>query len=291
MPTPDPALGWDPGYGSLVETRMRVMTWNIWARYGPWERRQPAIAEVLARVNPDIACLQEVWADREAEQAAVLAGALHYHHVYAPAFELPEASGGPEVWSGNAVLSRWPIVRHDVTLLPREGGGAKDDEGEERLVLFVELDGPRGPVQVFCTHLSWRSDHSGVRQEQVRALAGVVRARRPRPFPAVLCGDLNAPPDSEEIRMLTGLAAVPVPGVVFTDAWVVAGGGPGWTWSNDNPFAATNLEPEARIDYVLVGHPKLGGVGHVVAARVEDGVGADGTAGSDHRGVVAELRY
>ena len=28
------------------QTRLRVMTWNLWWRFGPWEKRLPAIANV-----------------------------------------------------------------------------------------------------------------------------------------------------------------------------------------------------------------------------------------------------
>ena len=66
---------------------------------------------------------------------------------------------------------------------------------------------------------------------------------------------------------------------------------PGYTWSNDNPFAAASLDLERRIDHVMVGQPKLGGVGHVLAAQVAGDVPIDGMWGSDHLAVVAELRY
>lgn len=175
-----------------------------------------------------------------------------------------------------------------------EGGGAVDtDEGERRLIVFTEIEGSRGPFQVFCTHLSWRADWSGVRQAQVRKVCEVVRAHSPRSFPAILCGDLNAEPASDEIRMLTGLAAVAVPGVIFRDAWAVAGdGGPGATVGARNPYCAAALEPDARIDYVLVGWPKLGGGGQVLHALVAgDLPGDDALFGGDHFAVVAELRY
>ena len=34
-------------YGPLIETRLRVLTWNLWHRFGPWEARRPAIARRL----------------------------------------------------------------------------------------------------------------------------------------------------------------------------------------------------------------------------------------------------
>jgi endonuclease/exonuclease/phosphatase family metal-dependent hydrolase len=268
----------DSPWGDLIETRLRVMTWNVWWRFGPFEERQAAIAATLARVDADIVCLQEVWD----EQATDLAGGLGFAHVYASRFEREEG-----VRFGNAVLARWPIVRSEWRPLP-----APDDRDELRTVLFAEIDGPRGPVQVFCTHLNWRFDHSHVRQQQVAAVARLVADCRPRTFPPVVCGDLNAEPASDEIRMLTGRAATPVEGLSFHDAWEAGGdGGPGVTWSNDNEFAALALEPDRRIDYVLVGWPKAGGAGHVVDCRVEGTAAVDGVTPSDHYAVVAELRY
>ena len=282
------SMEWDPGFGPLIETRLRVASWNVWGRYGPWEARQPVIAANLRAIDADVICLQEAWEDDTRSQPAELAWALGMTYVYERAFMM---NGG---WSGNAVLSRWPIARHAVDELPMEGGGAVDtDEGERRLVVSTEIDGPRGPLQVFCTHLSWRADWSGVRQAQVRKVCEVIRAHSPRSFPAVLCGDLNAEPNSDEIRMLTGHVAVPVPGVIFRDAWGVAGdGGDGATVGPRNPYCAAALEPDARIDYVLVGWPKFGGAGHVLDAAVAGAAAGDGGRfGSDHFAVVAELRY
>ena len=279
---------YDPGFGPLVQTRMRVVTWNVWGRYFEWEARQPVILDNLRRVDADVVCLQEAWQDGTRSQPEELAKELGLPAcLYAPAFEILGA------WSGNAVLSRWPVVRHATAELPMEGGGAVDtDGGERRVVLFVELEGPRGPVQVLCTHFSWRADWSGVRQAQARTLCELVASTRPRQFPTIVCGDLNAHPDSDELRQLTGVSAVPVPGVVFRDAWrAVRGDEPGWTAAKRNPYAAATLEPDMRIDYVLVGWPKLGGVGQVLSAHVVGDLAVDGVFGSDHFAVTAELRY
>ena len=287
MTVTDP-LAYDPGYGPLVATRVRIATWNLWGRYGPWEARLPVIIENLRAVNADILALQEVWDDGARNQAREIAAALSYAEpVYAHNLERDGAQ------SGNAVLSRWPIERSEVRTLPRKGvNGAVDDEGEERLCVFAEIGGPRGPIQVFCAHLSWSDDHSAIRQEQTREIARFIRETRPRSFPAVLCGDLNAEQDSDELRILTGGAAAPMPRVILRDAWRAARNtSPGYTWSNDNPFAAASLDLDRRIDHVMVGQPKLGGVGHVRSAHIAGDVPIDGMWGSDHLAVVAELRY
>lgn len=279
---------YDPGFGPLVQTRVRIATWNLWGRYGPWEARLPVIIENLSAINADILALQEVWEDDTRNQAAEIAAALGCPApVYAANLERDGAR------SGNAVISRWPIMRHEVRSLPRRGAhGAIDEEDEERLCVFAEVEGPRGQIQMFCTHLSWSEDHSAIRQEQVGEICRFVREMRPRQFPAVLCGDLNADPKSDEIRMLTGRTASPVPGVVFRDAWEAAGNQePGYTWSNHNPFAAAALDIDRRIDHVMVGRPKLGGAGQVLDAQLAGDVPIDDMWGSDHLAVVAELRY
>ena len=269
-------------YGALVETRLRVLTWNLWWRFGPWEARRPAIAATIEALDPDVVALQEVWGEPGGTNlAAELADGLGYSHAYATHLSLDD------VEFGNAVLSRWPIPTTEATPLP-----AKEGQDEQRVLLRADVDGPRGPIQVFSTHLNWRFDHSAVRQDQVRTITGAVAAAKPRSYPPILCGDFNAVPDSDEIRMLTGRAAVPADRLVFHDAWEVAGdGGPGFTWSNENPYAVLDLEPDRRIDYVFVGWPKRGGLGHVTSCEVVGTAPVDGVVPSDHYGVLAELRY
>src|SRR5262245_42304973 len=94
-PTPREDAGveidYDPGYGPLVESRVRIVTWNIWARYGPWELRAPVIAATLAETGADIIGLQEVWDDGTRNQARELAAALGFESsVWAPNLTFPD---------------------------------------------------------------------------------------------------------------------------------------------------------------------------------------------------------
>lgn len=284
-----PVTDADGPYGPLIETRLRVLTWNLWHRFGPWEARRPAIAATLARLDPDVVCLQEVWADEEVELSAELAEHLGgFHHVYGSRLDFEG------VRFGNAVLSRWPIVASDVLALP-----ARADTEELRTCVRADIDGPRGALQVFSTHLNWRFDQSGVRQDQVRSICTFIDTSKPsggRAYPPILGGDFNAEPDSDEIRMLTGRSDPPVPKLVFHDAWEVAGqasdsSATGATWSNDNPYARLDLEPDRRIDYLFVGWPKAGGAGHVTRCTVEGLEPVDGVVASDHLALLAEMRY
>jgi endonuclease/exonuclease/phosphatase family metal-dependent hydrolase len=275
-------------YGPLIDTRLRVLTWNLWWRFGPWEERRPAIAATLARLDADVICLQEVWDDGTVCLAEELAAELGFHHAYGARLDIDG------VRFGNAVLSRWPIVGSEVLALPADSAVE-----ELRTCVRADIDGPRGMLQVFSTHLNWRFDQSATRQDQVRSICRFIATSRPeagRQFPPILCGDFNADPDSDEIRMLTGRAATPEPRLVFHDAWEAAGqasasSATGATWTNDNPYARLDLEPDRRIDYVFVGWPKAGGAGHVTTCRVEGLEPIDGVVPSDHLAVLAELRY
>jgi endonuclease/exonuclease/phosphatase family metal-dependent hydrolase len=278
-----PTAGWEPP--ERVTTRLRVLTWNLWWRFGPWEARQRAILDTLVRIDADVICLQEVWETRDGDsQPRTLADALGMHYVTAAGLGLDLA---PESL-GNAVLARWPISSSVAEALPAPPG-----LDELRVVLRADIDGPRGPVQVFCTHLNWRMDQSHVRQMQVAAVCELVASSRDqRTYPPVLCGDFNAEPDAAEIRQLTGLVAVPAEKLVFLDAWRVAGDAdPGWTWSRRNPFTASDPEPDRRIDYVFAGYPGERGEGEIVTARVEAIAPVGGVQPSDHYAVYAELRY
>jgi endonuclease/exonuclease/phosphatase family metal-dependent hydrolase len=268
--------------GPLVDTTVRVATWNLWWRFGPWEQRAEPILATLRAVDADVIALQEVWAEGDRNQAADLAEALGgYHHTYAAKYEFEG------VWFGNAVLSRWPIADEGRQDLP-----TPPDEDEGRLVVRADIDGPRGRFSVYATHLHYRLHHGPIRQDQVKAVCAYIRDTAVAGYPAVLCGDFNAAPDSDEIRMLTGKAAVPAPPLVFRDVWeLVPGEGPGLTWSNDNPYAALEAETPARIDYVFVSWPEPGGRGHATSIALLGDEPVGGIFPSDHFGLVAELRY
>lgn len=267
----------------LIETRLRVATWNLWWRFGDdWEARLPVAIEALRAADPDVIALQEVWQDGETSSAHRIADALGHEATFAGTLEL-----GDGVRFGNAVVSRWPITSEEVRPLP-----AGDERDEVRVVLRADVDGPRGPFQMYSTHLNWRMDHSHVRQAQVRAIGELIAASRPRTYPPIVCGDFNAEPQSAEVQMLTGHRELATDGVVLMDVWQATHPtDPGFTWDNANPYAASQLEWNRRIDYVFVGWPKAGGAGNPLSASLLGAEPVDGVWGSDHLGVVADLRY
>lgn len=269
---------------------MRVVTWNVWWRFGPWEERRTAVLSILRNLRPDLVGLQEVWAHGGENLAEWLARELDMHWTWA-------ASDAPVRWHkrvgdssfdvGNAVLSRWPIVDRAVLRLPTEGG---QDDG--RTSVHARVDAPAGQVPFFTTHLNSAPHESAVRCAQVAALAEFVAAHSGgTAFPAVLTGDYNSLSDSDEMRLLGGYRTAPVvPGQMFVDAWEYADPtAPSMTWDRANPYVGATFGPSERIDYIHVGPPGPGGLGHVRSARrVADGP-VDGVWASDHAAVLAEL--
>jgi endonuclease/exonuclease/phosphatase family metal-dependent hydrolase len=100
---------------------LRVATWNVWWRFGPWRERQRAISKVLRDLGADVIALQEVWSTGTENQAGLLADELGMHHAWTPAVDGERwRARGEEVdlQVGTAVLSRWPIVERQHTALP-----------------------------------------------------------------------------------------------------------------------------------------------------------------------------
>jgi len=259
---------------------MHVLTWNLWWQFGPWQERQPAILSELQAIDPDIALFQEVWADDSGDQAEILGAALDRHVVRTRA-----ADGTPQRF-GNAVLSRWPIEELEMIRLPGPDGAPS-----HRTALAARVHAPQGPWTVIVTHLAWEYDRSALRQVQ---LAEVVQLAQRHlggddDPPVILGGDLNAAPQSDEIRRLTGLSVSYTDGLVFTDSWAAVGEGEGYTWSRDNPHSVDAMWPRRRLDYLLVSWPRPKPLGNPRGARLVGVEPRGGIVGSDHYGVLAEF--
>jgi endonuclease/exonuclease/phosphatase family metal-dependent hydrolase len=269
---------------------MKVLTWNLWWRFGPWQRRREAILAVLRDVRPDVVGLQEVWGCPDENLAQWLATELGMHWAWA-ASRAPQRwqrkIGDPTVDIGNAVLSRWPITDQAVAQLP-----ARPDEDDGRLALYARVAAPGHEVPFFTTHLTSALDASAVRCDQVRVLAEFVAARRwGTAFPPVVTGDFNAWPDSAEVRLFGGYRTAPaVAGQVLFDAWEYADPAqPAATWDRGNPYVEAGHEPSARVDYIHVAPPGPDGLGRVTAVRRAGDRAVAGVWPSDHAAVLAEL--
>src|SRR5690242_15321351 len=177
---------------------VRLVTFNTHHGVGRDDRHDlPRLAKLLASVDADVICLQEVdrhFGDRseDVDQALLLARALEMQLAWGPAVD--------ERY-GNVLLSRQPILISDVHRLP--------GDGEPRVALrtLIELDG--AALWVTNTHLS-----SGGDPERRRAQVAALAALHTEPMETgVIVGDFNTPPDAPELDSLRQR---------FTDAWQLA---------------------------------------------------------------------
>jgi endonuclease/exonuclease/phosphatase family metal-dependent hydrolase len=265
---------------------LSVLTLNLWNDAGSWAERALRIREWIDVLAPDLIGFQEALRADGRDQVAELLEGRGYQHAYAPATRFwREGSAFSHGEFGNAVASRFPILESEAIALPDAG------DGERRSALAVTVEAPLGRISFTCTHLNWKFRHGEVRERQVQAVCELVLRRRLRAgFPSILVGDFNAEPESAEIRYVSGLQSLGGRSVAFLDAWRTVGQGAGITWSNRNPHARANLEPDRRIDYVFAGFPQRSGVGQLLDCRVVCNDEKNGIWPSDHFGVYAELR-
>ncbi|MEO8706697.1 MAG: endonuclease/exonuclease/phosphatase family protein, partial [Kofleriaceae bacterium] len=218
---------------------MRVVTLNLWGTEPPLDRRLALAARQLAALAPDVVCLQEVRpldGKQGRTTADVLADALGLTAHYATAVQWDDGTfanipGGQE---GLAILAK-SIGEVRVLELPDAR------RGEARILLSAMI----GPIWVHTTHLHYRLDDGIARERQVMAIDAAIRGLG-RETTHILCGDMNATADSDEMRFLRGLTSLGAEGEArrthFQDAWLRLhrepgpGDGPdhGITWSSEN---------------------------------------------------------
>jgi endonuclease/exonuclease/phosphatase family metal-dependent hydrolase len=188
--------------GFPKQTRpLLVMTYNIAGHDELYDvNHMRKIADVIGQVKPDIVGLQEVhrktWQARFHDQAKELHDLTGLNIYFGPSYG--EAGGG----FGNAILTRGTIVYATVRPLPSVG------EPRSLLESLIRIDGAN--INVYVTHLtSWGKLKSASRDEQLMCVAKHVRSSS---YPYILLGDLNAPPERDEIRHFRRLNAAQICG-------------------------------------------------------------------------------
>ncbi|GAA0810340.1 endonuclease/exonuclease/phosphatase family protein [Spirilliplanes yamanashiensis] len=263
---------------------MRVLTWNLWWRFGgSWRERQPRIAAVLAELRPDVAGLVETWSGPDGTQPAALAAPLGLHHAWAPtalppAPDPPEEPGQAGYAVGLGLLSRWPIAATEVVELPHD-----QRPGPPPTALLATLDHPAGPLRVIVACIEWEPRYAADQLAQAHALAALATAGRlAGDLPVLLIGDLNADPSQPGLAPLTA---------VLTDAWAAGSGDPAAvTLASTHPDAPLEAvaQIDRRIDHVLVRPGRVPVT--VERAFLAGAEPIDGLHPSDHRAVVVDLR-
>jgi len=166
---------------------VKVMTYNIHQGFdADYIVNLEAIAETIANEAPDIICLQEVnraqISNGMVDCLGYLAHKLNLFVVYGPNHK--------DGQYGNAILSRYPISAWENYLF-------KNNIYEQRGILKASIVVPWGQLTIYNNHLDFHPDND-IRVLQVMELIEFRGGRSP----AVICGDMNATPHSEELQPL-----------------------------------------------------------------------------------------
>lgn len=284
---------------------MRVVSYNI--QFG---RGLDGVVDLVrtcrAVRGADIICLQEVdqyWQrSGNCDQPVEISGLLpSYYAVYGSSFDVdasaPAAHGAVtnrRRRHGNMILSHWPILSLRSLDLPKRHYA--DKFNMHMTCLEAVIDTGSIPLRVYNYHAGYLEAEERLRQ--VDYFAGVFAAspgeggawsgkadidgddwsnRRNAPgmpHGALVCGDFNAAPDSEEYRRLiekTGLI----------DCWSQAD-----PVNRETPTlkkdASADIRVSGKVDHILV-TPEL-------AERVEQAGIDEDADGSDHKPVEVVLR-
>ena len=281
---------------------MRVVSYNI--QYGKGLDGRFDLVRACNRVRgADIICLQEVdqfWRrSGNVDQAAEISGLLPtYYQVFGSSFDVDASAAAAHGAvinrrrrHGNMILSRWPILSSRCFNLPKRH---YDDRfnmqmGFLETVIACEPE----PLRVYNYHAGYLE--SAERLEQVESFAAVFErtvgeggawggkgdidglawdndaVSPPMPAEAVVCGDFNAGPETEEYRLLletTGLV----------DCWALAAPGQvGESTLRREPGADDRLR--GKVDHILA-TPAL-------AARLERVAIDHDSDASDHKPIEA----
>lgn len=251
------------------------MTWNLWWRFGDWETRQAGIDAEVARVKPDILCLQEVYGEEGGEHQAD---------------RLAEVMGGAFVAEGrrryrnglsfsNVVISRWPVTNSFRRHLPSARGAPSPRTLSGGLVHH-----PEGTLAALSTHISHKRVQEADRIQQCDAIALLVSEFVAAGHDVIIGADLNTESDAPSVQRLLR---------VTTDAWAADGGTArdapdGRTWVDTNDHTAKSLWPNRRVDYVLT----AAAAGRSLVTEQTGLAGTErhnGSHASDHYAVWADL--
>ena len=286
----------------MSSKNLRVVTLNFWGTEPPLDRRIALAVRQLRALDVDVVCMQEVRPLDGAQgrtTAEVIADELGMAAHYAVAVEWEDGAHAklPAGQEGLAVIAKTIL---DARALPLPEPRVAD----ARLLLSAQVATAGGPIWVHTTHLHYRLDDGLAREHQVLAIDEAIRGfgRGNTDAPQILCGDMNAVPDSDEMRFLRGLTTLGGRRTHFQDAWLRLhrecgpGDGPtqGITWSSENALtrALRSLDIDRRIDYIYVTSRKKDGRATVHDCRVvlTERDGADDICASDHYGVYAEIQ-
>jgi len=153
------------------------------------EERMGEIVKRIARLSPDIVCLQEAWADSTRSYFAQHLARAGYPNSY-----FPDEEPGLKISSGLMVLSKWPVSQK---YFSQFSAGIGSDGWATKGWIEATIKNSTGVLaHLFVTHTQSEDDLKSqkARQRQFEQLIAEVRKRSGKygaADPVICCGDFN----------------------------------------------------------------------------------------------------
>jgi len=182
---------------SYENYEIRVITYNVHSCVDTNREINPGmIAGIIAELNADIVCLQEVDAQKplftKHNQARIFADKLSMDYIF-----FPTEKTGLHTF-GLAILSRFSFNKFYHNFLPNLYPRLNP---RKRGAIRASIQTPAGRINIINAHLSLFKLE---RRKQVKTLLGKDwLSAVPRDEPVILCGDFNAGPLSKTYRTLS----------------------------------------------------------------------------------------
>jgi endonuclease/exonuclease/phosphatase family metal-dependent hydrolase len=167
--------------------RIRLLQWNIW-----YKEPIVNVAEELEKINPDIACLQEVTRGSDfnpnTDNAKFLSDKLNYQYYY---HEAQSWENDHVKTQGNAILTKFPIISTKYKYIQQPSENSESYANEGRVYIETELQIDNKNLTVGTTHMSYTHKFilNEAKKKEADNLLEIIKDKKEK---YVFCGDLNA---------------------------------------------------------------------------------------------------
>lgn len=172
-----------------------IFSINTWKSGGEYDKRLPLLASTIDSFKPDIVLCQEVFhtVNERISTRDYLEDALGMKsYFYASRRKL---RGGVDSFSGLCIFTNFDIIEYEE--LPLQ---SHSDDGE-RTAQYIHIDANNQHIGIINTHLTHLKNQEGLRASQMRQLLEFVQIKDVDV--RLVCGDMNAEPDTDSVRILT----------------------------------------------------------------------------------------
>lgn len=195
------------GARAAAPVRLRVLTWNVWGLpvVSPnMDARIAALPDAIAKLDPDIILLQELW--EESSGNRVRQGLERHGYPYAS--HLAHTASG---MTGLFTASKLPL--ENVGFMPFASGRIGHSFwhlewlASKGLGRFL-VQTPLGAIEIQNTHLQAQYDTDGYAAERLSQVGEIVSMHQDWSLPLVLGGDFNTGAEELPRRALLALDAL-----------------------------------------------------------------------------------